>query len=557
MAPLSESFDDRIADLAWSVLAYWIPEARVTIDGIEIVLTYCAPPGCRAAFIAVRVVNRRGATVQVRLGADIAWAALERVTYQPSTLTGARSVAPGLWVEDTSTFLYRTDDIRFAWSVRHPGLTADLSRDEDGPTATLRSADLDLPPGATSEVTLILAAGRDEMSAPHNAKALAERLDRLGVAGVIAEAERWLMARTRSTGRADLDLLMNRNALFSRFYAWGRTLDGEDRVGVTSRSPRYYVAAAYWDRDAMTWSFPALLRFDPEMARDALAHALGTQLRNTGTHSRFIDGTVLEDGFQLDAAAAPAIALADYLRATGDHGFVVAQATAIDHLAATLAAARDDVTGLYASWQDAQDEYRRAPFLTTANVLTWKALSALSDLSRALGRDAAQQAHTREAERLRRAILDHLVVERDGRRVFAAGWDGGDVFLDEDIPPGSLFRLPALGFIAENDPVFIATAERLRAPGMAHSHHGLPFGLPGSSRLPFTTAWVIADHLRLEQSRDAALGMLTGTAWDGGLIAEGIDPATGRVERDGRAFAAAAGYVAAALHDVFGLPPAR
>ena len=27
--------------------------------------------------------------------------------------------------------------------------------------------------------------------------------------------------------------------------------------------------------------------------------------RNTGTHSRFIDGTVLEDGFQLDEAVAP------------------------------------------------------------------------------------------------------------------------------------------------------------------------------------------------------------------------------------------------------------
>ncbi|MBP0650542.1 hypothetical protein J8J40_26195, partial [Mycobacterium tuberculosis] len=96
----------------------------------------------------------------------------------------------------------------------------------------------------------------------------------------------------------------------------------EEVVGVTSRSPRYYVAAAYWDRDAMTWSFPALLRFDPAMAREALGYALGTQLRNTGTHSRFIDGVVLEDGFQLDAAAAPAIALADYLRATGDRAFV-------------------------------------------------------------------------------------------------------------------------------------------------------------------------------------------------------------------------------------------
>ena len=91
---------------------------------------------------------------------------------------------------------------------------------------------------------------------------------------------------------------MNRNLLFTMLYAWGRTIDTEQFVGVTSRSPRYYVAAAYWDRDAMLWSFPGLLDADPSFAREALNYALGIQLRNTGTHSRFIDGIVLEDGFQ-------------------------------------------------------------------------------------------------------------------------------------------------------------------------------------------------------------------------------------------------------------------
>lgn len=537
--------------LAWSLIAYWLPEGRVTVDGVDIALTICAPPGIRAAFVHLAITNRRDQPIQVGLGADVSWGALERITYQPSPLTGTRSVAPGLWVDDATTFAYRTDDVRFAWSVVHPGMTAALAGAAETQTATLRGPDHVLAPGETAEATLILSVGLDEMSAPHNARALAERLDRLGVTGVVAETARWLTRRCRTTGRADIDQLMNRNALFSRFYAWGRTLDGEDWVGVTSRSPRYYVAAAYWDRDAMLWSFPALLRFDPVMAREALGVALGIQLRNTGTHSRFIDGVVLEDGFQLDAAAAPVIALTDYLRTTGDRAFVLAHAAAVDHLAATLAAARDDATGLYASWQDAQDEYRRAPFLTVANVLAWSALRGLAEVFVALGRDDAAAASMAEVERLRGAILRHLVIEHDGRRLFAAGWDGQNGYLVEDIPPGSLARLPALGFVAEDDPVIRATLDWLRSPAYAHSHHGQPFGLPGSYRLPFTTAWALADHLRLAGDRERALALLLSTTWDGGIISEGIDPATGATEGDGRAFATAAGYVAAALYDVF------
>ena len=67
---------------------------------------------------------------------------------------------------------------------------------------------------------------------------------------------------------ADLDRIMNRNLLFTTYYAWGRAIDTEQFVGMTSRSNRYYVSAAYWDRDALLWSFPALLDSDPARARE-------------------------------------------------------------------------------------------------------------------------------------------------------------------------------------------------------------------------------------------------------------------------------------------------
>jgi hypothetical protein len=549
--------DDREVTLVgfdWSVIAFWIPVARATIDGLEIELTYCAPLGVRAAFVHLKVTNRRTESASIRLGAEVAWGALERVTYQPVELTGTRRVAPGLWVDDATTFAYRTDDTRFAWSVVHPDFEAELRTTRKLQTAVLRGTPTELPPGGSIEADLVLSPGLEEMSAPHNAKALIERIDRWGAAGVIRETALRLMAATRATGRPDLDLLMNRNAMFTRFFAWGRTLDGEEMVGVTSRSPRYYVSAAYWDRDSMLWSFPALLRFDPATAREALGHALGTQLRNTGIHSRFIDGVVLEDGFQLDEAASPILALADYLRVTGDRAFLAAHVAAVDHLTATIAGARDATTGLYGSWQDAQDEYRRHPFLTNANVLVWKALGDLAEIHATLGRADEARRLGAEAEHLKRAILARLVVERDGERLFSAGWDGESDHLVEDIPPGSLFKLPALGFVGEDDPLFVATSARLRSAAYAYGNHDAPFGLPGSYRLPFTTSWVLADHLRLAGLRDDALRILTQSNWDGGIVTEGLDPKTGRMDREGRAFATAAGYVAAAICDVYGVP---
>jgi len=45
-----------------------------------------------------------------------------------------------------------------------------------------------------------------------------------------------------------LESVVNRNLLFNYFFATGKTLDSESLVAVTSRSPRYYVSAAFWAR---------------------------------------------------------------------------------------------------------------------------------------------------------------------------------------------------------------------------------------------------------------------------------------------------------------------
>ena len=537
-------------DPSWDLLEYWIPQAHQAVDGIELTLTYCAPNGYRAAFIRLTATNRRAVAAAVTLGMKASFGRLSRVTYVPVALRGERTVGPSPWVDPGEVFSYITHDTQYAWALVHPGSVATTATPPLALSPEANAAhSIVLQPGESTEALYVLAPGVEEFSAAHNARALREMLDRSGSEAIIAAAAAWCRAHTRSTGRADLDLLMNRNFLFTALYAWGRTIDTEQFVGVTSRSPRYYVSAAYWDRDAMLWSFPGLLDTDPQLARNALEYALTIQLRNTGTHSRFIDGVVLEDGFQLDEAVAPLVALGSYLRVTGDAAFVSAHREAITTLRDRLLGRFDAGVGLYSSLQDPQDEFQKLPFITYDNALAWRALTELAALYEAMHDKGSAADMKRRAAALHEAILARAVTNNApgaAGTIFASATDGTN-FATTDIPPGSLLKLPALGFIAEDDPLFRRTFDWLHSPNYRYSYSGSRYGLPGSYRLPITTSWVIADELRLKRSHERAAEILLASPWDGGIISEGIDPDTAHMDYAGRAFATAAGYVAHAI----------
>lgn len=534
----------------WELVEYWIPVAHLTVNDVEMTLTYCAPEGSRGAFIRMTLHNRGNAALPATLGLKASWGGLNRVTYTPVALRGQRTISASPWVDSSEVFSFITDDTKFAWSLIHPGAEGHTLT----PPVSLSPA-LDaqrvvtVGPNQTAEAVFVLGVGLEEFSAPHSAKALREELDRNGADRMIDRAAAWCRQRTRTTGRPDLDLLMNRNFLFTQLYAWGRTIDTEQLVGVTSRSPRYYVSAAYWDRDAMLWSFPGLLDVDPSFAREALEYALTIQLRNTGTHSRFIDGVVLEDGFQLDEAVAPIVATAEYVSRTNDNAFLASHGEALLLLRDRLLSRLDPQSGLYSSLQDSQDEYQKLPFLTYDNALSWKALVGLAAMFDRV-KDPANAADMRQrADALQKAIMRYTPSsEASGvaGTMFASATDGKK-FLFTDIPPGSLMKLPTLGFVQQDDPLFVRTYEWLHSKNYAYSYYDRPFGLPGSYRLPFTTSWTVADELRLARGRDRALKILLASRWDAGIISEGVDPSTAVMDRAGRAFATAAGYVAHAI----------
>ena len=526
-------------NLSWSLRDYWLPTGTMEADGVRTSISYVAPPDSRAAIVRFQVTNLGKAAVKVAPGMEVSWARTNRVTYSPEPLTGARTMSPTPIDSDMEVFNYRTDDTQFAWGFAYVGSKGVLN-DAGGDPGVTAQHEATLAPGETLDVHYLIGVGLEEYSAAYAMRVLNKRIDRYGIDGVIDQAAQEARRHTRTTGREDLDRIMNRNLLFTTYFAWGRAIDTEQFVGMTSRSNRYYVSAAYWDRDALLWSFPALLDTDPARASEALDYALGTQARNIGIHSRFIDGVVLEDGLELDELVAPLIALKSYVDATGSRDVLRSHAAEIDAIQRRLFALRDPATGLYETFQDAEDEYVQKPFSVYDNVLAWKALNDLAQLDRSRGGDFRARAAS-----LKSAILKY------GLRSGAIG-AGGPIFAASvsasaadfmDVPPGSLLKLPYLGFISEDDPRFVRTYDWLHSSHYSYSYADQSWGLPGSYRLPFTTSWSVADHLRSEGRPGKALKVLTESPWDGGIITEGVKPDTGMADQQGRGFATAAGYI--------------
>lgn len=541
-----------LSRLQWLLRDYWIPTGTMEADGVRVRLTYVAPPDSRAAIVRFQVTNLRSTPLRVAPGMDVEWGKTNRVTYSPEPLSGRRAMSPTPIDTDMELFEYDTDDTQMAWGFAYVGSQGTLRTGTVDPGLSARH-EAALAPGQTVDVHFIIGVGLDEYSAAYTMRVLNKKIDRYGLDGLIDLAADDAHRRTRSTGDPDLDRIMNRNLLFTTYFAWGRAIDTEQFVGMTSRSNRYYVSAAYWDRDALLWSFPAVLDSDPARAREILDYALGVQARDIGIHSRFIDGVVLEDGFELDELVAPFVALANYVDKTNDMAMVERHQDVIDTLLERLRAHFDPSTGLYATFQDSQDEYVRKPFSVYDNVLTWKALTDLARIATREHRTSRAASLKSEAAKLKSAIYRFGVrsgAEGAGGPIFAGlvNASGGDFV---DVPPGSLMKLPALGFVSENDPVFRRTYAWLHSAHYLYSYADQPFGLPGSYRLPFTTSWEVADHLRLAAGRGQALKILKQSPWDGGIITEGIKPDTGVPDTQGLAFATAAGYVADAICDQF------
>lgn len=520
----------------WSRLGYWYPRfaARAGALGLEGVIL--VPVGERGFGYRLRLTNNGAETVETAFGlrgqAGSAWHCVN----VDKPIEGALNCYVSGW-SGLPVFEQMCGVPLFALAPICEGeCRAEFEPAGEGWLWRLERT-VRLAPGESAEFTAWWGLGLEEVSAVTSAR----ELQRRGWDWELRRSLAWLAERSLDLGDEALTRLYNTNLFFCIFFSTGRTLDTEELVLVTSRSPRYYVSAAYWDRDSLLWSFPAVLDADAALAREMLGYVFGRQRRNIGVHSRFIDGTVLEPGFELDELMAPVLALERYVDATGDRSVLADPDVlrGIDGILKKLDAERAEGCELYETFLQPTDDERVYPYITYDNVLVLRAL-------RALGRLFERPELTERAERVRRAIYDNCIF--DGAFAWSVDLAGGHDVYDE--PPGSLLLLPYYGFCAWDDPVFLKTAAMIRSPDYAYSFAGCEIAEIGCPHAPHPWLLSIGNSLLCGRSGEA-LEHLRRTRLDNGIACESVDEHTGECTT-GEAFATCAGFICHALRRAIG-----
>lgn len=522
------------APLSWTLLDYWIPRSSCSSADLTMETTYLCPLGEKAFSVSILVTNHSAGELPVTVGIQGTWCTTLHEVNETVPVCGTISQQGSEWNHS------------FAMQLQcGPPLIAFAPCNEDSISWTWENLryhgerQIRLAPGESVQTSFYFGIGYEIVAAATAAK----HLFRLGYARLLENTRTWLQAKvlTVDSRYTEYREVLNRNLFFCYFFSTGYTFDTEDFCMMTSRSSRYYVSAAFWDRDSFFWSFPAILLIDTRKAREMLLTLFSRHRRNIGIHSRYIDGTLLEPGFELDELCAPILALHRYLERTKDQAILHHPdvAAALEYFLETLACHRHSTVALYDTFLQPTDDWCDTPYLTYCNVLVWKSLMLLSDW-------LCRPDLYNEAQSVEQAIASYCVTEVDGRTVYlwATDLDGKQVIYDE--PPGSLQLLPYWGFCSFDDPVWKNTASLIRASSYEYSFAGEPIAEIGCAHAPHPWILSLCNSL-LCGHEQSALAHLALCRMDNGLACESVDSQTGLCTT-GEAFATCAGFLSYALY---------
>jgi uncharacterized protein len=395
--------------------------------------------------------------------------------------------------------------------------------------------EFDLEAGDVVKLAVYVGVGLEEISAVSSAADLFRR----GHEEMLGTTLEWLRRHALRAKDEELEAVMNRNLFYNFFFAQGVTLDTEETALVTSRSSRYPLTTAYSDRDAMFRSLPATLYVDPVQARRMLEHAFTVQIRNVGIHSRFLDGIVLEPGFELDELCAPVYALWKYVQGTGDMSMLFDRRiqSGINHIQDILSRKQNALVSLYETTLLPSDDVAAHPYVTFDNVMVWRMLRDLGRIYDRIGDLDRKDDTVQMANSVRRAVMEHGIVDGPFGRMFAWSMDLKGNHRLHDNPQGSLQLLPYLEFCGPDLEQYVNTVRWIR------SEHNPANALQGGRAR--VSLFSVANEMLVGQSAEA-LEFMRRAPLDQGLCCEIADLETGEAV-SGMGYAACAGYVAYAM----------
>ena len=551
----------------------WIPTFESVAAGHKVRLTWLAPHDERGWICRMEVTNQGDAPIAAELRYRLRWGATLITTYESEPLAGRLRLDPdgwgggiGLgWVTNRTEFALGIgcgNNELMELNVHCPTSEARLWREEPlagqarllepGAQVVLNCRKAcTIESGKTEHLDLFVSIAQDAKAACLDCRYLRE----MGFERLLAATSSGLEQLNASipevlAGDATLGPLVRRNRLFTYFYGLGRTLDSEEICPVTSRSSDYYVSAAYWDRDSLLWCFPSILAMDRTMAAEVLRTAFGRQGRNIGIHSRFIDGSMYEPGFELDELCAPVIALDRYLAATNDWALLeeIPFDACRQRIERILTSRRHPDVALFSTDYLPTDDLARLPYCIYDNVLVWVMCGALERIAH----HRADKTMLRQWSTLRTEVHDAIrdlgITEVGGERMFAWSTDAAGTHRLYDEPPGSLTLLAWLGFCRPDDPVYLATLRWIFSP--CNEHYFADCDEIGCEHEPHPWVLAIANSLLTPGRKAGALELLRRAGMDNGLACEAIDEKTGDVV-SGLHFATCAGFLANALVEAF------
>lgn len=525
--------------LKWHYKLGWLPCFESTLsNNLQISGLIATPPGVKGFIYQVSLSNRGENKVTVEAGWQGYWKSFNYTVLSSRKLEAKRSLAYNHWTG--SLVLEAQIGLPLAALAFSTEPATDwLLNKESGNFQT--AATLVLEPGGQNTYTLY---GALNLEADGAATTNVD-LRRHGAAALFDRTQNWLKQRYIALAEPDLEELLNRNLFFSYFYATARSLDSDQLIALTSRSPRYYVSGAFWSRDALLWSFPAILLVDQNSARDLLLAVYNRHLSHAGEHAHYFNGQILYPGFELDQLAAFLIALEHYLSRTGDYGLLDEKAISngLNNLADKVFQNFDPACGLYSTFLDPSDDPADYPYLTYNNALLQRAFCLMADLQQ---QDLwfNRNDFAILARELERAIYEHCTVHGPCGLMFAWAVDGKGKFTLYDNPPGSLQLLAHYGFCSFDDNIFSNTVRWIRSPNNSYFHPDCSFMEAGS--LHSSNPWPLGACNDLLALNVSALDFLRRAKMDNGFFCETVDPETGTVST-GAAFASAAGFLASAL----------
>src|SRR5665647_585689 len=241
----------RLTDLVITHDASWIPRLRASTACGQLTGWVCAPPGESGLALRLELLNDTDEPAHVELGWAGLWAHTSLSQFRAKPVDGQIAIFDDRWTGSrVATLTCGVPTMALAWRDG-----ADQSLTPDPPNiieASWRSVRaLTVLPGATAAAELFLAVAVE----PDGASTTALHLRRRGFADLYTATVNWLSDHAMRLQRGvAVDNVVNRQLFFNYFFAQGDCIDTGRPVVITSRSPHYYVSAAFWSRDAYCWT---------------------------------------------------------------------------------------------------------------------------------------------------------------------------------------------------------------------------------------------------------------------------------------------------------------